>query len=423
MTIGGNFQTDIFRPLPIVRNSERGDFKQCPAKWNWRWNMGLVPKMPKYDARWFGTLWHLLWATVYKPPGKDGFVRSIAKPSEIHELWDELVKNIHSSVSGVGYFDENMDYEFWEASKLGHFMIDGQLREWNLDPAWEVLMPEQRFSANVPFNRRQQEIPLAYWSQLGYPRGANSGGFIAKLAGTFDLPILDHSSGKPVPMIVDWKTTNKRQTMKQWNKDDQMGTYISIATQFLRAKGYITKDMAVEYMTFSFARKAMPPDPEKVDDQGRIRNKPTKKHFVEALLNSPKSTFGMDELQSFSLSALQEIASEAELKVHGEVSKSQGSALFWRDIVRRNKANRLRQMARIADDVQAMAAVRAGLQPILKSPDDHCNWCDYSDLCDIDEDGGDTKGFIKDVFKVDDPYADHRKDAINSKDYEQSKSS
>lgn len=406
-----DFNLDIFRPLPLVRNSERGDFKACPAKWHWRWNRGLVPRMPKFDAAYFGTLWHLLWAKVYTPPGKDGFVRSISNPNEIHQLWDDLTKSTYATVSGVGYFDEDDEKEFFDSIKLGHFMIDGQLAQWNLDPAWEIIMPEQRFKAKVPFNKFQQQLPLSYWLGLGYPRGANSGGYIADLRGTFDLPVLDHSGEKIKAQIIDWKSTINRQTMKQLNKDDQGGTYLSIATAFLRSAGLIPKDMAVEYMIFSWARKAMPPDPEKCDEQGRIRNQPQKQHYKEALRNAGI----IDSEFDASIPQFSKIANEAGIKVYGEISKRQGSALFWRDIVRRNKANRLRQMARIADDVQAMAAVRAGQQPILKNPDIHCNWCQFNDLCDIDEDGGDTEGFIKDVYKFSDPYADHRPNAENSK--------
>jgi hypothetical protein len=124
----------IFLPLPLIRNSERADYKTCPAKWNWRWNMGLVPKMTKQDARWFGSIWHLLWATVYTPPGKDGFERAIIKTTEIHQLWDELSKDAYTTVSSAGYFDDDKEREFWDAIKLGHFMIDGQINKWRARP-------------------------------------------------------------------------------------------------------------------------------------------------------------------------------------------------------------------------------------------------------------------------------------------------
>lgn len=397
--------------VPLIRNSERSDFKTCPAKWDWRWNQGLVPAHPMRDARWFGTCWHLVWAEVYTPPeGKDGFTRAEVDP---HEVWDQATRKSYATVSGQPYFGEDDEREFFDAVKLGHAMIDGQLKLWNLDPGWEVLMPEQRFKANIPFNKKQQKKPFSYWYNLGYPRGSCSGGFIATSVGTFDMPILDHTSGRPVPTIVDWKTINKRINSKQANKDDQIGTYIGVATGFARAAGLIPQDMAFEHFMFSFARKAMPPDPDKVDENGRFRNLPQIADYKAALI--PK-VFTEDDLKGYGKTELTALAAKAGIKVYGAVSKNQGAPLFWREPVRRNKANRLRQISRIADDAEAIAAVRAGIAPILKSPGEHCNWCDFSDLCDIDEDGGDTDDFIRNVFKFSDPYADHYEGARNSKE-------
>lgn len=386
--------------LPLVRNSERSDFKSCPSKWNWRWNLGLVPAMSKQDARWFGTQWHLLWATVYTPPGKDGFVRALTIPSEIHDLWDSLTAGTYVSVSGDPFFDDDKEKEWNDACALGHIMIDGQLKEWNLDPAFEVLMPEQRFRMRIPYNERQ----LA--ANMGLPFEA-----CGILLGTYDMPIRDHTdSGKPKAKVLDWKTTAARTNNKQLNKDDQTGTYLASATASLRAIGLIKPDEAVDYMIFSFARKAKPPADRTVDERGRVRNKPQKNHYQLALGLSDR------DIKGLTIAKLEEIASKANVVVYGEVSKNQGSPLFWRDVVRRNRANRLNQISRIADELELMYKARNGDIPIVKSPGPHCNWCDYSDLCDIDEDGGDVEGYINDVFKYDDPYGDHREGAVNSKE-------
>ena len=62
-----------------------------------------------------------------------------------------------------------------------------------------------------------------------------------------------------------------------------------------------------------------------------------------------------------------------------------------------------------------MAEMRAGNIPIFKTPQDDCNFCDFFDLCELDESGGDTEYFISQAFDVQDPYADHRDGAENSK--------
>lgn len=416
----------IFRPIPLIRNSERGDFKQCVSKWWWRWNLGLVPKQQRQGALWFGTIWHLLWATVYTPPaGKDGFTRGIVKPSEIHALWDELSKNSYTTVSCASFFGEDDEKEFWDAIALGHVMIDGQLNKWGLDPQYEVLVPEQRFKANIPFNKRQRELPVKRWLELGYPRGAASGGSIVVGVGTFDLPVRDHADGRNRVWILDWKSTNKKVNLKQANKDDQLGMYVGVSTGFLRDKGFLGPKEQVAGGIWSFAKKAMPPDPTKVDEQGRIRNNPQKKHYIAALLGIEVD--GLENLtetqndvavalNKSSLPKLEVLAKEEGLpRVWGDVSKNQGGPLFWREPVVRNKANRLRQISRIADDAEAIQAVRLNISPVTKNPGDHCNWCPFTDLCDIDEDGGDTELFIKEMFKYEDPYSDHQDGALNSK--------
>lgn len=198
---------------------------------------------------------------------------------------------------------------------------------------------------------------------------------IAELVGTFDMPIRDHSDGHI--KIVDHKTAAAYDFVLAYLvKDDQGGTYIAVGTQALRGAGLIGPDEAITGMIFNFARKAKK-DVRPQDSMGRFLNK------------------------------------------DGSISKRQPAPYFWRDNVERSKENRLRQIRRIADDVEQMQMVRNGLMGIIKSPGKHCSWCDFRDLCDIDEDGGDTEQFIKDVFKKGDPYHDHRQGAVNSKVGEQ----
>ena len=188
--------------LPIMRQSERGDFKQCVQKWVWRWNDWLVPQMPNFGALWFGTMWHLLWATVYTPPaGADGFTRAITRPSEIHALWDELLGDVYTTVSGQPFWGDDQEFEWNDAKTLGHLMIDGQLSEWKLDPAWEILGPEKRFSTLVPYNGYQTQVIYDHGELF---KDSPFGPHITRLVGTYDLPIRDHTDeGTPKCKVVD----------------------------------------------------------------------------------------------------------------------------------------------------------------------------------------------------------------------------
>lgn len=388
--------------LPLIRNSERSDFKSCPAKWDWRWNQGLVPAATRQDARWFGTIWHLVWAEYMTPPAgtennpKRGFIRG----RDPHETWEEATKDALVMIAAAPFFDDEKEKEFLDARELGHVMIDGHMKLYKGDPGFEVLMPEQRFSAKIPYTPEQM---LRCHDNTIFP----SGKYIVQAVGTFDLPIRDHTDERGRIKILDWKTTARSTNMKHLNKDDQTGTYIGVATGFLRRAKQIGMDEAVEGMIFSFARKAKPP--ENVDANGIVRNKPTKAHYLEALAH-------LNINEKNTIADLDLIASSRGIKVWGEPSKNQGAPLFWRESVTRNKANRLRQITRIAEDAEVMSMIRAKKLPVLKTPGDHCNWCDFADLCDIDEDGGDTEDFIKAVYKYENPYADHEEGARNSKE-------
>ena len=357
-----------FRPVPLVRNSERYNFKTCPAQWNWRWNMGLVPAMQRQDSRWFGSGLHLALAEWYTPPkAKNGFVRG----RDPRETWSEFAKDAYNSICTSDYWDDNSDKEWTDANELGHIMLTAYLGHYGTDDAWEVLMPETRFRAKIPFNPKQAKKALLHWVELGYPRGAIDP--IAEIVGTFDMPIRNHQHSNPKVEIVAHKSTSRQEQFKSLQKDDQGGTYISVSTTFLRKAGMIASTESVTGMIFNYLRKAKP-DGRPTDAQGRCLNN------------------------------------------DGSVSKKQPAPLFWRDYIERNAHNRLRQLERIADDVEVMQSMRLGVLPILKSPGQHCNWCDFNDLCDVDEDGGDVAQYIKDVYIVEDPYADHYEGAVNSKE-------
>lgn len=347
----------------LLRNSERASFKKCQAQWNWGWQMGLTQVQIKQDARWFGTGIHLVLAEFYTPPpGKDGFTRG----RHPLETWEEFCRG-HNAVLKTGdYYDDDAEYEFVKARELGEAMLTEYMKQYGDDPHWEVLMPETRFEANIPFTADQ--------IRRGVPeRIMVEGKNITKLVGTFDMPVRDHSFPKPRVMVVDHKTTNKRENTKHLVKDDQAGTYIAVGTGYLRHLGFIGKNEAIDGMIFNYLRKAKAPDKPR-NAQGQVLNK------------------------------------------DGSVSKVQPAPLFWREQVMRGKANRIRQVERIAEDAEQIAMARQGLLPILKSPGEHCNWCDFSDLCDIDENGDDYYGFMEAVFRKYDPYADHREGAMNSKE-------
>lgn len=409
--------------LPLLRNSERLAFKTCQKQWDWAWNHGLIPNFEKQNARWFGTGIHLALAEWYTPPkGTEkaknrGFIRG-RNPLE---TWEEFSKESFIKVSGSPYFDSDSEKEFYDAIELGKLMLNGYLAYYGQDEAWEVLMPEQRFSAKIPYNARQQrdrscggdDLMQAMNMQRLFPEG----NYIVRTVGTFDMPIRDHSSGNGIVKIIDHKTAKQKESGAHLVKDDQGGTYISIATHTLRAMGLIKPNEIVQGMIFNYLRKAGPPTDKILDEKGRVRNKPVKNDFYEAFRNHPAyPQIGEVDYGKMTVAQLEALADKYDVTVFGAVSKNQPSPLFWREHVMRTRLAQAKQLERIADDAEQMALIRGGVMAPTKFPDKHCAWCDFNDLCDIDEDGGDVEGFIEDMYKKRDPYADHREGAKNSKE-------
>lgn len=414
---------DQFRSIPMVRNSERSTFKTCQKQWDWAWNQGLELAMPQSDARWFGSCWHVVWAEFYTPPMNNGIrANGFTRGRDPHETWDEQMKGMFNTISVGDYFGEEEEYQWVNATELGHVMIDGQLAMWNGDPQFEVIWPEQRYRAKIPFNERQSKMPISHWVSLGLQSRA----YIVEIVGTFDLPVRDHSRNGKI-YVLDWKSAAQYDSVSAWLvKDDQVGTYVSVAQGYLRSHKLIAPTDVVAGGIWSYARKQHPPKDDVLDELGRKRNKPQKKHYIARLLGmsdvnptldnlTPEQNDVATDLMKLTIPALQAEANRRELTVMGDVSKQQPKPLFWRVDVDRNRHNRAQQLVRIADDAEQISMARAGIMAPTKNPGKHCSWCDFKELCDVDENGGDTKQYIKDVFRVQDKYADHRAGASNSK--------
>lgn len=413
--------------MMMLRNSERTSFKTCPQQWHWAWVMGLVPAIPRQDARWFGTGLHLCLATWYTPEGaKNGFARG----PEPQETWAEFTKTAYASVATQPYWGDENEKEWVDAKVLGDAMLAGYRKHYGNDPMVEVLFPEWRYSTKIPYNARQKALIEKFFPNGAGDYTANTvewlwkaleinPKFLVQMLGTFDMVFLDHTSGRPRAKIMDHKSAKQKTSGAHLEKDDQAGTYIAVSTSVLRAKKVIGPKDSVTGMTYNYLRKALPPKDESIDPETGIKyNKPGKEHYAKALAAAGagiESELIKIPIEPKAGGGLGDIARRLNIVVRGEKSAVQPQPLFWREDVPRNNANRIRQISRIADDAEMIDRARSGEMPIMKNPGDHCAWCDFRDLCDVDENGGDTPQFIKDVFVSRDPYADHRPDAINSK--------
>jgi hypothetical protein len=159
--------------------------------------------------------------------------------------------------------------------------------------------------------------------------------------------------------------------------------------------------------------------------EGLYTNKPLKEHYVAQIAACYDYSEDADPqwaqeqearlLAKEKVEELERKAKELKLVVYGNPSKIQPQPNLRRYTIERTAKQQRHQLERIVDDVLVMTAVREGVIPVLKAPGKLCGWCDFFQLCQLDEDMGDVDSMKDALFKRLDPYHDHRPDATNSK--------
>lgn len=386
--------------LPLLRGSERKDFKRCPQRWWWGWRDGLKSNRQKTPL-WFGTGIHLAMEQWYIPGTKRG--------RDLRETWSEYCVGVTELVR-VQVASGDLPGEYKEvvvnAEGVGLAMLDNYLVEYGEDERWEILSPEQTFSVRVP-------------------RDLHSGDMtpIVRFLGTFDITARDRGTGKP--WLWDHKTAKSINT-RHLPLDDQAGGYWAVADTTLRKQGLIGPKERLNGILYNFLMKAAP-DQRPVNDRGEATNKPKKHHYVATIMEHEAAQHAEHgaieewmggrgaererELNKMKLADLVDEAENVDLVVLGDVSLQQPSPRFHREEVFRTSSERRKQIARIADEVQSMNAMREGTLPLFKNPTKDCTWdCDFYDLCLADEQGANLDLLKQAAYRVEDPYAAHREE-------------
>lgn len=357
--------------LPFLRTSERNKFGECVQAWWWAYREGLKPKAVKTGALWFGTGMHLALAEYY-PAGTKRGVHPV-------ETWETYCGATKAWLYDHPHGDPD-NHEMVDAKELGTAMLTGYLRHWGDDEHWDVIQPEYPFSVLV-----------------GRPNPT------LNYVGTFDGVYRDLRDDKI--KLMEHKSRGKAITTKHLRLDNQAGGYWAVATHELREQGKIGPTETLHSITYNFLRKAMPDD-RPLNTEGKATNKPVKANFVEALIGV--DGWAEAELLKMKIDTLKDIAAAHRMQVLGEESKNQPAPLFVRHELRRTSGERRIQLQRIQDEGEHMAAVRRRELPVTKTPGDHCNYCDFVDMCELHEMDGDWRDYKKFAYNVEDPYADHR---------------
>lgn len=374
--------------LPILRGSERRDFKRCPQRWYWSWRLGLQPVKGKTGALWFGTLVHVALQHHYIPGTKRGI--------DPRETWEKLVKERIAEIKDEVRRGESVEGDIEAAEKdldLGISVFDNYLATYGSDDEWEVLAPEQTFSVLLP-----------------RPGGGEP---IVRFVGTFDLVAIHLPTGKL--WLWDHKTAKSIQ-VSHLPLDDQAGGYFAVAPQVLAHQGIVPKGTALDGIMYNFIMKS-PADPRPQNAEGLYTNKPVKKHYVAALAEFYRRTEGEQVGNAFeqvsAKTKLEELKADAErfgVPVLGDVSEKQPAKRLHREPVDRTRKEVRSQIERIASEAVVMGMYRDGSLPIIKNPTKDCQWdCDFRQMCELDERGADIEEYMDVVYKQEDPYADHRR--------------
>lgn len=365
--------------LPMLRTSERKDFKRCPQRWWWAWREGYRNLGPDADALWFGTGWHLVLAHWYKGPG----LRRGAQPLKV---WRDFVGEQRRFIRTN--FADNVNYKedtYIEAGKLGEAMLENYFDTYGKDETWWVIEPEHSGEVIIPtIDGKGHLIKYCFTYDLVY-----------RDLRTEDIWLGEHKTAKSINLL-------------HLPLDDQAGSYSAVATTELRAAGKLGPKENIQGIMYNFARKSAPDDRPR-DAEGMAHNKPVKAHYIEALGNAgiPPGNYAKATIETMS-----KLAADNNITVLGEISLNQPAKLLIREPVVRSRKERNQQIVRIQNEATAMQMMRSGEIPLYKNPTKDCSWdCNFFNACILHEQGGDFDEFLHSAYRRQDPYANHRKSA------------
>lgn len=373
--------------VPILRTSERKDFKRCQARWWWHYREGLKPKGSESTPLWFGTGVHLAFAEWYLPGLKRG-----RHPAEtFEEFAGEGLRTIK-----VADATEERVAQYEDGAKLGVILMNGYVEKYGTDPHMDIIQSERPFQLDVPWPGPDRQTLYE----------VEPGDLLVDYRGTTDGVYRDLNDGKV--KLLETKTAKAIST-SHLSLDDQAGSYWAIVGRDLLKAGILKPKERIHGIEYNFVRKSLP-DERPTDAEGYACNKPLKAHYVEAL--SGIDGWTPQDLGKKKLDELESIAAAHFMIVLGERSKVQPPQLFERHTVWRTTPERNTQLRRIQSEAVQMQMVRDGSVEPTKNSTRDCSWdCDFFQMCELQERGGEWKQFKKIAYRVEDPYADHRKSA------------
>lgn len=376
---------------PKIRASERVTFQRCQQQWWWSNREGLTPKGKNESIPlWFGTGVHLALGLWYCGPGR-------RRGPEPAETWDRYAAEMEMAYVRMDDPDDETVAKYVDARQLGITMLEAYRALYGKDEDWLVVSPERTFHLNIPWPENAKN----FWDAASVDPSV----VMAILVGTYDLVYQD---ARTLQYWLGEHKTAKAIILRHLAMDNQAGTYWATATTELQREGLIPEGEFLAGIMYNFLRKGLP-DQRPKDAGGYGTNKPTKANYVEALTSIGLTELDGKPLERASLGRMEFEAKERTMLVIGERSKVQPPPLLLRHEVHRTRPERRSQLLRAQQDALQMELLRDGLLTPTKSSTRECNFCQFYDMCELQERGGDWESLRDIAFEVRDPYADHRK--------------
>jgi hypothetical protein len=366
-------ETQVF-----IRTSERSQFAECRQHWYWSYVKQRKPRQTS-AALMFGDLVHRALAAYYIPETRRRRARGPHPATTFDRLCIELERSGRT-------FGVKADDKWEDARDLGSVMMHNYIDQWGDDKHLLVLYPEMPFQYNL-LDRE--------------------GNYVCTYVGTTDALIYDlEQRGLG---LFEHKTAASINTSHLF-LDEQAGAYWCIIPLWLRENGLLKPTQDLEFMLYNFMRKSVGEGDRTVNAQGVVLNLPKKEDLFGYLTNfGALETFTQAEQRKLTIKKMMpmvEALGQDPLQL-GQPSKNQPPPLFHREIVHRGPQDRANVYQRIMDQADEMYEVRHGLRPALKSPGKACSYCEWRDLCEVHECGGDWKRMFAGMSKPWEPYEQH----------------
>jgi hypothetical protein len=210
------------KDYPLLRTSERGQWKRCPQKWWWGSVEELVPKRMTRPALVFGTIFHEAMARYYKP----GLKRGPHPAKTFEKLYMEHIAE-HGKVKIRDMDDED---ERRDLGELGIAVCRAYIDHYGEDEDIDIIQPEFPFKVLLRDSAGNKFYYVGRMDAL----------FRWRLTG--EKGLLEHKTGSE-----DLKS--------HVQLDEQTGSYWTFAPTFLRKMGLMKPKEKLDIILFNFARK------------------------------------------------------------------------------------------------------------------------------------------------------------------------